>query len=516
MQTVSAAWKAAHEELLLPETVLQITCKIAEPGIEEDATVTAEPMEDFSDISRLQYVNIGQASKYATLEWNMHGLDGTFDYFTEDQPGTGYVSGSLSGEDCVFGEIPTIEIGFSRVHTPEMGGVSLVWNDGFDEWARRFRVTVYNGGTVVAQETVEDSTAVNLLVWFNYSNYDRIVLEILEWSHPYHRARNMSFFPGLNRTYTKSDLTNYKHSQSVDLLSAALPSNEVQFSLTNLNNEWNPDNPTGIERYLQERQKITVNYGLRIDDAVEWVTGGVFWLAEWSTPANGIEVTFTGRNFCEFANMAYTGTKSGTLYAIASAAASQLTAIDASITWNISETLKDYSSDFTETQNEFTVADVLQLVANAGCCVIWQDRAGMVHLEPRSEESTDYAITLFRSYSYPEYEFMKPLKAVEVSYGDDQKVTDTAAAVGETQTVSNDLITNQTTAAAVAAATKELLLNRKTESGEFRADPRLDALDTVTVESKFAENTVVITDITYSTTGGALRGEYVGRVIDNG
>jgi hypothetical protein len=42
----------------------------------------------------------------------------------------------------------------------------------------------------------------------------------------------------------------------------------------------------------------------------------------------------------------------------------------------------------------------------------------------------------------------------------------------------------------------------------------LEALDTVTVQSKYAENRVAITDIEYSTTGGAFKGKYSGRVVE--
>jgi hypothetical protein len=58
---------------------------------------------------------------------------------------------------------------------------------------------------------------------------------------------------------------------------------------------------------------------------------------------------------------------------------------------------------------------------------------------------------------------------------------------------------------------KDCLKNRKTLSGEFRADPRLDALDKVTVENKYATNSVFITSVKYSY-GGAFRGEYEGRI----
>jgi len=49
-------------------------------------------------------------------------------------------------------------------------------------------------------------------------------------------------------------------------------------------------------------------------------------------------------------------------------------------------------------------------------------------------------------------------------------------------------------------------------SGEFRADPRLDVLDRITVVSKYSSSPLYITDIKY-TYNGAFRGSFSGRVI---
>jgi hypothetical protein len=88
--------------------------------------------------------------------------------------------------------------------------------------------------------------------------------------------------------------------------------------------------------------------------------------------------------------------------------------------------------------------------------------------------------------------------------------------VGEVQTVDNDYVQTAADAQRVATATANVLKGRKTISGEFRADPRLDALDVVTVQSKFATNPVVISEIEYSTTGGGFVGRFTGRLVQDG
>jgi hypothetical protein len=173
------------------------------------------------------------------------------------------------------------------------------------------------------------------------------------------------------------------------------------------------------------------------------------------------------------------------------------------------------STNFTSDTSEYTCAEVLQMCANAGCCCLWQCRDGILHMEPVGVELTDYVIGqladgINNSYSHPEFELTKELKSVSVNSG---MGTATNSATGNIQTVDNPLIVNATTANAVATWCRNCLKNRKIVSGEFRADPRLDALDTVTVVSKYGSNPVQITNVKYSY-NGAFRGTYTGRVME--
>ena len=299
-------------------------------------------------------------------------------------------------------------------------------------------------------------------------------------------------------------------------ISGALPKNEIVFRLRNEDSRWNPENPTGAERYLMERQEVYVKYGMTVGDSTEWIDGGHFWLSGWSTPANGIEASITARDLLEFMNEKYTGRTEGWLYAIASDAFRQanlpVTEKDKN-RYYIDESLYD-SIGYIE--GDHTIAEVLQKVAHMGCCVLYQDRNGVMRLEPRNKVPTDYVIRREMSYSHPEFEISKPLKAVEVSYGEEGKYVLSVSASGEVQTVDNDFIGTEADAQRVAEATAAVLKGRKAITGEFRADPRLDALDIVTVESKFATNPVVISEIVYSTTGGGFHGRYSGRVVEDG
>ena len=516
MVTVSEAWKQAHTKPLLPETFIELSYAVTEPGLQQDAVSNANMAMIYSIPESLVLTFTVNREKYSSLEHNFWGLDGSFTYFDRAPDNAGYVTSTLSGEDGSFTALPTITITLLSLHTVLIPGITINWSETFGEWATRFRVTAYNGSAKVAERLVENNTSPLSQVWMDLQNYDKIVIEILKWSHPQHRARVARVFLGIRALYTKEDLLGYTHTQSVDLLSAALPKNEITFRLRNDDSRWNPENPSGAERYLMERQEVNVKYGMTVGDTTEWIDGGHFWLSGWSTPANGLEASFTARDSLEFMNEKYTGITSGTLYNIATAAFKQvaLPISDSGIArYYVDSSLSKYSTTF---EGENTIAEVLQKVAHMACCVLYQDRNGTMRIEPRSTSLSDYEIRQDISYSHPEFEISKPLKAVEVSYGAETSYVLPVNATGEVQTVDNDFVRTLTDAQRVANATSELLKGRKTISGEYRADPRMDATDIVTVESKFATNKVVISEIEYSTAGGGFHGKFTGRVMQDG
>ena len=83
---------------------------------------------------------------------------------------------------------------------------------------------------------------------------------------------------------------------------------------------------------------------------------------------------------------------------------------------------------------------------------------------------------------------------------------------GETVSVDNPLITSQERATAVGSWVRDYMKNRVSLSSNWRADPRLDALDIINNENDYSTNHMVMTQVNY-TYNGAFRGSGEGRVI---
>ena len=427
MQKVSQEWKDNQNELLVPESEIELSMRITDPDAYEDASASDNGNMYFAQtddiVSGVDYV----MRPTLTLEQNLWVLDGSGEVLDTDNYGTNrYISNISCGLDKIFTTRPVITISFSKVFTELLQGVTIVWSKLWEEYAEEFIVTAYNGETVVATKTVTDNTSIKSIVYMDIIDYDSITIEIVRWSLSNRRARVEEVVIGIDKSYTKEDLFSYSHSQSVNPLSTELPKVEVSFSIDNVDNSYNPHNPQGLSKYLIERQEITVKYGYKINDKIEWIDGGRFYLSEWDAPQDGMTAEFKASDLLEFMRKTYYG---GTYYpngrSLYDLAVDVLTDAelplnkDGSVKWKIDDSLK----------NIYTVAPLpidthansIQLIANAGGCVIFQDRVGVLRIEPIVSNSsnmtnTDYSINYFNSYSKSNISLSKPIKDVAIGF----------------------------------------------------------------------------------------------------
>ena len=594
MQNVSQKWKDNQKELLTSESFIELSLKLTDPDAYEDATAEHNGSVYFSD--EADYV-VSEVDKnidpHATLERNLWVLDGSREILpTGDYGENGYIGDIICDSSRTFSKNPIISIIFSKVFTDLITGVSIVWSNTFGEYATDFIVTAYNDDEMVATTTVTNNTNVKQSVYVDIINYNKITIEVLKWSLPYRRARITTIQIGTDLIYGKKEIFKYSHSQESDPISASLPVSKISFSIDNVDDSFNPNNLDSLAKYLIERQEVKVKYGYKLDDNVEWIDGGTFYLSEWDAPQNGLSADFTARDLLEFMRGNYyyglydpNGTS---LYDLA-----ERVLIDANLPLDESGTVK-WVID-TKLKNIYTTAPLpidthancLQMIANAGQCVIYQDRNGILHIETMSYVETDYSIDLFNSYSKSDIALSKPLKQVDVpcySYSKASEITElyngivkvngtldvlvtysttatdvnaivsggtlnsvsyysnacvlnitatgevnivvngyelsyssatisvSSSTSGETISVDNPLITSHDRAITIAEWVESYMKNRMVLSSDWRADPRLDALDIVTNENNYNSNKVLMTSVEYSY-NGSFKGKGEGRVI---
>lgn len=516
MQEVSTKWNENQKKrVITAPTVLELDISVTDPEAQADANTAANGETEFSYADRLADGLAKHKDCYATLEPGLWVLDGTRDLLPAGGPynDNGYIGSALCGNDGTFSKAPSITVSFSKVYETYLEGVTITWGEAYSgELADTFTITAYNGSTAVATKTVTGNADMVSVVFMEITGYDSIVLTVEKWAHPQRRARIRSLLLGIRHTYNRSAVSEYSHKMSVDLLSAELPDVEVSFQVTNLDFLYDPDNDSGLSKYLMSRQQVEIRYGYELDGATETIPAAVVFLDEWESPRDGIHASFTARSLLIFMESKYTGTSGGTLHDIATAALTQAglpKQSSGAVRWVLDRGLSGVSVPSGLDLSGYTIQEVLQFCANAGCCALWQDRSGVLHMEPIGAAETEgYAITTGNEFGYPETSLTKPLGSVNINDG---AYVLTVAAGGVEQPVQNPLISADR-APTVAAWVRDILLNRQTLAGEWRADPKTDVLDTVTVDTPFKTNRTVLTSVEL-TFNGAFRGTYEGRVM---
>lgn len=512
MQTVTQAWKDNQNEVFVSESFVELTFTMNDPTAQYDGTVTVNGEEDFSHAAELLKDVEKSPVKYATFERNIWSLDGTAQIVPSSPPygEQGYIGNTLSNDNGTYTTTNSkITMSFSRTFTDVIQGITINWGTAYGESPESFTVRVYNGSTVVATKAITGNKSVKTVVLTPISGYNKIEIEVTRWCFPSRRVRVQDIILGVVLVYDKSDIISYSHTMSVDPLSGVLPDNTIQFEIANLEQAYNPDNPDSLTEYVMERQKVTARYGYRLNGSIEWIKGGTFFMSGWEFKQNGITANFTARDAIEYMSALYTGRVNGTLAQIATAAFTQAdlpTLPDGSNMWSIDSSLESINAPSgVILPDGTTIAEVLQYVANAARCVLYQDRNGIFHIEPLPLGTTDYVINRDNSYQNAETSLEKQFGIININKG---QYTLTVGA-GEVQDVQNPFVSTAQ-APAYAAWIAAYLAKRKNLTGEFRADPRLDALDRVSITNQFATNNVLITSIRYNY-NGAFKGEYEGR-----
>lgn len=290
---VSDAWKNAHKQMILPESFVEITMGV----IDETVTGTVSGTNEAAFAHSLAVVNNEEYEgrpEYALLEHNLWSLDGSKTVLANTN--SYYTAAYVTDNDSTG----SLTIKLPAVNNNPIPGFVIVWSAEYESYASEFTVEVKRRTSVVGTVTVSDNTSYVSAVDLPVSGYDSVTITVQEWSHPEQRNRIDSVMFGQRIVFTKDDIISYSHEQSGSPLGTELSKNGIEFEVDNSDGRWNPLNPSGMSKYLYERQKVKVRYGLETNSGVEWIPAGTFYLSEWKAPSNGISASFAARDVVDF------------------------------------------------------------------------------------------------------------------------------------------------------------------------------------------------------------------------
>jgi hypothetical protein len=552
MLPVSNAWKEAYTEMLSPETFIEIDLLMGRVLQKGEVNHYGYPIyfvagggDTWKESAyKLHKPTPIQSISAATLEENLWILDGTRRVMEAKVcENMGFCTNG--DENLHFG----IRWWNEDAPPETLPLMTIVWSAEYKEYPHSFEVKfIYDQPPPSGEGIYEQITLKSIVVENNNSyisefpvdvaGYTRIEIVAYDWNTPNHRKRMDQVFLGKTHRFDKKEIISFTHEQSCDLLSATLPKNSITFSVNNLDGRWNPHNPAGDSKYLMERQAVSVRYGTKTSLGIEWIPGGTFFLSEWKAPSNGAECTFVARDVFEFLLRERITSDSDTVICNTSVELMDFFINEVGLVY--SGIVANSDDSFTVAERFFagiygmvdmytdlSVAENLQLIANANGRILHHNRSNQMCMTSLSKIICDYPMPLKLAYSYPEITLSKPLRDIVIKVNTDidsdgdgkvdlkDKVVLVVRNDGESQTVDNRLMYawSDTKLNSYAEWVRDTLVSRKIVSGEFRADPRLEVLDVLSVETKFgAIEPVALTTVKYAF-NGSFRCYYEGRVI---
>lgn len=221
-----------------------------------------------------------------------------------------------------------------------------------------------------------------------FENTESIELVITEMNVPNARVRIDYIIFGLGLEYDDEWISEASSNTTLSAINEDLPESEFKVTLCNDNQLFNVDNPSSDINFLESGQKVNVMMGYMLDDGnIEWIKMHSLYVSEWS--ADDSSATITAVDILKYLDEKY---YKGIYYedGISLYDLAVLVLTDAGL--NEDEYYIDSYMKKVYVHNPLpnvTHKEALQIIANAGRCIMDYDRNGKIRIRAAFKPTYD-------------------------------------------------------------------------------------------------------------------------------
>lgn len=351
--------------------------------INQDAQQSAELQDQekyngFSDPTSLYSQHT--VKRYATYEKNMFRADGGMYFLPRSE--NDYSKDGITSKNLFAGTF-SVKFVFGCGKS-DIKGLTIRFGENYPT-----KFTIMTDSGEVNQYNNTNATFETDSV---FENTESIELSIIEMRFPNNRVRIDYIQFGLGLEYDNEWIKEASSTTSLSAINDDLPQSEFSITLNNDNQIFNVDNPASEINFLESGQKINVLMGYKLDSgSVEWMQMHSLYVHEWS--ADDEQATIKAVDVLQFMSDEYHKgeyyTDGISLYDLA-----EQVFADAGITpdeYDIDTYLKKVKVH--NPLPNVTHKEALQIIANAGRCVLDYDRYGRIRIHslfiPECETSSN-------------------------------------------------------------------------------------------------------------------------------
>ncbi|WP_130862438.1 hypothetical protein [Bacilliculturomica massiliensis] len=399
MYHVSEAYRRQMEKQTRNPAHVRIVFGLTEPDAPAASTLTDNGALPYSQVNQ---VDDGERlpKTYETFELNRWVLDKKDPVCPDSEPAyQGYAGDEISDAGGMWSEPPTIIVTFSDYF--QLAGLTFSFDESKNEYPTQLEVLAYSGDVEVFR-SLEEPGGPYYKMEKRIPSMDRIELRFLKSCRPFLRARLTMLTYGIIENLTAENIVSCKQKIEVDPLSSKLPVQDFEFTRFDTDRIYDPENPSGVWQYLESRQPVEYQFGYELDDgSVEWVPcGKTLSTGDVSIGRTGVVTEITikttalpGHLTMTYDQGAYAET-GRSLYDLALDVMEFAGYPDSIV---LDESLKGVVT--TVPLPKKAVNECLQLIANAGRCMMRTRRDGKIEMIRHGADASEFTMNFSKMLS---------------------------------------------------------------------------------------------------------------------
>lgn len=426
MYNVSTQYESDIRYIVRNPSYLKIDFVIADPESSGNASVTSSTTESYYSNKSDVVNNYSVDYSYMTLENNRLVLDGvqvTSPELSDTFLYQGFVGSEMSSTDRVWTSLPKLVFSFTK--TFDFIGLTFNFDTICGEFPESILVVAYSGVTEIYNNTHIVNSSKDFMIEQEFLACDKIEITGLKSTIPERRFHLEDILFGLKKTYTDENISEANWKREVDFINSKLPTEEFNFTIYDVDREYDPENASGIYSYIEEQQPITFSFGYELNDGtIEWLqSGDMFTTSELTIESSAVIPTVTFNAISTLSSL--TGNYNEGVYSATGVSLySLLTTLlehsnlpldkDGNDRWSISPSLNTiYSKAPIPTG---AINSSIQLLANAGMCTVYTNRNGRIIIESLDTTPTGFNFGLEDVTSIPVTKKYPVLQGVDTSF----------------------------------------------------------------------------------------------------
>ena len=365
MQTASLEYKKTIKQLPRNRGYIRATIGIINQEAQNSASAKESKLAYFSNDTK-PFEGNSVSRIYATAEKNFSKIDGTMYFLPEKNSSLNLYNNGLVSEDIAG----VLYINFKEPAGFDIKGLMIEFGDSYPnmieiEWDNGKNLYKNENGRFITEDVYEGVTFLKIIP---------VNMET--------RLRIFEITFGIAKTFTNESVLNYSLKEYVSPVSESIPSQDMVLEVDNQSLYYSVDNPESAFAFLETGQEIRVMFGYDItgNGTVEWLPENTCYLKEWK--ADDIKARFVATDRFDY----ITGYYYKGLYRENGISLYDL-AIDVLNDAGIDDSKEYYLDPYLKNIIVYNPippvksTEALQIIANAGRCILYQDRKKRIHMD---------------------------------------------------------------------------------------------------------------------------------------